>query len=164
VDYKALYEEANDRWLRGRADFDNYRKRVQREYAEIRFRTTLETVHEFLGLYDQLRLALLHVQSTADVSAIRHGLELIGAEFDRAFESLGIRRVEAIGKLFDPACHEAVAEAPSAEVPAGHVLQEWKAGFTLGDRLLRPATVTVSAGPSAAAATDPTAAGASRKP
>ena len=163
VDYKALYEEANDRWLRGRADFDNYRKRVQREYAEIRFRTTEETVREFLGVHDQLCLALAHAPSAPDAAAIRQGLELIYAEFGRVLEGLGVRRVEAVGKPFDPAFHEAISQAASAEAPAGQVVQEWKAGFVLGDRLLRPATVTVSAGPAAPAAPDNAGAAEPRK-
>lgn len=151
-DYRSLYEQANDRWLRTRADFDNYRKRMQREVVESRFQVTLQTVAVFLRLHDQLRLALEHAQAAADASAIRQGLELTSAEFDRILSALGVTRIAALGALFDPAVHEAIAQEPSATVPAGTVLREWKAGFVLGDRLLRPATVTVSSGPTAAAA------------
>jgi len=153
-DYRALYEQANDRWLRTRADFDNYRKRVQREIAESRFQVILQTVAEFLRLHDQLGLALDHAQSGADASAICQGLELTRTEFDRILAALGVTRIAAAGALFDPAVHEAIAQEPSAALPAGTVLREWKSGFMLGGRLLRPATVTVSSAPVTAAGAD----------
>jgi molecular chaperone GrpE len=146
-DYRALYEQANDRWLRTRADFDNYRKRMQREAVENRFQVTTQTVAEFLRLHDQLSLALEHAGSAVDAAVIRQGLELTRAEFDRILGALGVTRIAVAGAPFDPAVHEAIAEEPSAVVPAGAVLREWKTGFMLGGRLLRPATVTVSSGP-----------------
>jgi len=150
-DYRALYEQANDRWLRTRADFDNYRKRMQRELAESRFQVIMQTVAEFLCLHDQLKLAIAHARSAADASAICQGLELTSAEFDRILAALGVTRIAAAGALFDPAVHEAIAQEPSA-APAGTVLRELKTGFALGGRLLRPATVTVSGGPAVATA------------
>ncbi len=149
-DYRALYEQANDRCLRVRADFDNYRKRMQREAAESRFQATLQVVTEFLRLHDQLSLALDHALSAPDASTIRQGLELTRAEFERILAALGVSRLATAGVPFDPALHEAIAQEPSAVVPAGTVLREWKGGFLLGDRLLRPATVTVSSGAAAA--------------
>lgn len=146
-DYKAMYDQANDRWLRARAEFDNYRKRVQREVAETRTQTVLQTVHEFLGIHDQLGLALVHAQASTEAQAIRQGLEMIHTEFGRVLASLGVTRIEAAGKPFDPGIHEAVSQEPSAEVPAGTVVRELKAGFVLGDRLVRPASVAVSSGP-----------------
>ncbi len=157
-DYRALYEQANDRCLRTRADFDNYRKRMQREVVDSRFQATTQTVAEFLRLHDQLKLALEHAHAAADSSSIRQGLELIRAEFDRILGALGVTRMVTAGAAFDPAQHEAIAQESSALVPAGTVLREWKAGFTLGGRLLRPATVTVSSGPAEAAGTRPVAA------
>lgn len=146
-DYKAMYDQANDRWLRGRAEFDNYRKRVQREFAEIRTQTVLQTVHEFLGLHDQLGLALTHARGAAEAQGIVQGLELIHAEFGRVLANLGVSRIETRGVVFDPELHEAISHEPSAEVPAGTVVRELKAGFVLGDRLLRAAAVAVSSGP-----------------
>jgi molecular chaperone GrpE len=152
-DYRALYEEANDRWLRARADFDNYRKRMQREVVESRFQVTLQVVTEFLRLHDQLRLGLEHVRSSGGAAAVREGLELIQAEFERILSSLGVSPISAVGAVFDPAVHEAIAQEPSATAPAGTVVREWKSGFVLGDRLLRPATVSVSSGPPVVATT-----------
>lgn len=145
-DYRAMYEQANDRCLRTRADFDNYRKRMQREAVESRFQATLQVVTEFLRLHDQLSLALDHALTAPDASTIRQGLELTRAEFERILTALGVSRMLTAGVPFDPALHEAIAQEPSAVVPAGTVLREWKGGFLLGDRLLRPATVTVSSG------------------
>jgi molecular chaperone GrpE len=150
-DYRALYEQANDRWMRTRADFDNYRKRMQREVAESRFQVIMQTVAEFLRLHDQLSMALEHAQGAVDAPAIRQGLELTRAEFDRILAALGVTRIAAVAAPFDPALHEAISQEASAVVPAGTVLREWKAGFVLGGRLLRPATVSVSSGPAVAA-------------
>jgi molecular chaperone GrpE len=155
ADYRDLYEQANDRCLRARADLENYRKRVQREFGEIRYQTILQTASEFLGVYDHLSLALAHAQTAADASSLRQGLELINAEFERILTGLGVSRVETAGAPFDPACHEALAQEASEDVPAGIVLREWKAGFVLGGRLLRPAVVTVSSGPASAAVASP---------
>lgn len=154
-DYASLYEQANDRWLRARAELDNYRKRVQREFAELRTQAVLQTVAEFLTIYDQLEMALAHAASAAQADSLRRGIELTHAEFGRVLQRLGVTRIETTGKPFDPACEEAVAQEPSEEVPAGIVLREWKAGFLLGDRLLRPAVVLVSSGPPPSRAAGP---------
>jgi len=149
-DYKALYEQANDRWLRARAELDNYRRRVQRELGETHYQAVVQVTREFLGLHDHLSLAQAHAATAVDAAAMRQGLELISAEFAHVLATLGVARLETAGKPFDPALQEAIAQEPSADVPAGFVLREWKAGFTLGDRLLRPAVVVVSSGPAPA--------------
>jgi molecular chaperone GrpE len=78
---------------------------------------------------------------------LRQGMEMILAEFRRTFENLGVEEMAPVGQPFDPNLHEAIAQEPSEEIPEGHVLRQWKAGFHIGDRLLRPAAVVVSAGP-----------------
>ena len=74
-------------------------------------------------------------------------MDMILNEFSRTFESLGVERVNAEGRPFDPNEHEAMAQEPSDEIPEGHVLRQWKCGYRMGERLLRPATVVVSSGP-----------------
>lgn len=150
IDYKAQYEAANERWLRSRAEFDNYRKRVLREATETRSQAVRQTVNEFLGVHDQLSIALVHARAAGAADGFLQGLELIMAEFERVLSGLGVTRVPGVGQPFDPAVHEAISQEASAEVPSGAVLHEVKAGFVLGERLLRPATVVVSTGPAAA--------------
>lgn len=144
-DFPAICEELKDKLLRQQAEFDNYRKRTQREFAAIRTQTKAATVEEFLTVYDHFSMALTHANE--DCSALRQGMEMILAEFRRTFESLGVEEMATVGHPFDPNEHEAIAQEPSDEVPEGHVVRQWKSGFRIGDRLLRPAAVVVSAGP-----------------
>jgi molecular chaperone GrpE len=95
---------------------------------------------------------MAHVEDTPDVETMKQGMTMILAEFQRTFENLGISFVNAEGAEFNPAEHEAVAQEHSDEVPAGTVIRQWKCGYRLGDKLLRPATVVVSSGPDEQAA------------
>lgn len=142
--------DTQERLLRTRAEFDNYRKRIQREFADIRLQTKLATIHEFLTVFDHFQMALAHASDDTESSSLRQGMELIQAEFSRTLEGLGLTTLNTVGQPFDPILHEAIAQEGSTEIPEGHVLRQWKAGFQLGDRLVRPATVVVSAGPPAA--------------
>lgn len=153
-DPKKLLDEARDRILRSKAEFDNYRKRTQREFAEIREHVKLLTVQEFLTVLDHFRMAMDHAGQSEDVATLKQGMAMILAEFQRTFEHLGVSEVKSVGEPFDPTLHEAIAQEPSEDVPEGRVVREWKPGFVLGDKLIRPATVIVSAGPPAAEAED----------
>jgi molecular chaperone GrpE len=92
-------------------------------------------------------MAVIHAGQNADVDSLKQGMTMIFNEFEKALENAGVTRFSALGQLFDPNLHEAVSQEPSAEVPADSVSREWKCGYRIGDRLLRPATVVVSAGP-----------------
>ena len=72
---------------------------------------------------------------------------MIQQEFDKAFADLGVEKIDALNKEFDPKLHDAVAQEASDTVPAGIVLRQWNMGYRIGDRLLKPATVIVSSGP-----------------
>jgi molecular chaperone GrpE len=141
--------EANDRFLRLYADFDNYRKRMQKEMSEARNNARNATVETFLTVFDHFMMAMEHADHNPDFQVLYQGMKLISSEFERTLESLGIQRVDAIGEEFDPNVHDAVSQEASDEVPAGRVLRQWKCGFRVGDRLIRPASVIVSSGPSA---------------
>lgn len=143
----AQLEEFKDRYLRSRAELDNYRKRVAREFQVIRKTSTATVIEEFLRVFDHFEMAMAHADKTTDIETLKQGMDMILAEFQKAFENLGAELVETEGKEFDPHLHEAVAHEPSTDVPAGHILKQWKCGLRLEDRLLRPATVVVSSGP-----------------
>jgi molecular chaperone GrpE len=83
------------------------------------------------------------------MDAIRDGLKMILTEFGKAIEELGIEKIDAVGKEFDPNLHEAMANEPSDEVEEGVVIKQWTCGYRMGDRLLRPANVVVSSGSAA---------------
>ncbi|NLF94695.1 MAG: nucleotide exchange factor GrpE [Oligosphaeraceae bacterium] len=137
---------ANDRYLRARADFENYRKRMAREFTDVRENARQQTLAEFLGIYDFILLAIEHAETAIDMDAIRQGLRMIFAEFERTFDNLGVKRIETADQDFDPNLHEAISQEASADIPEGKIIRQWKPGFTLGNRLLRPASVVVSSG------------------
>jgi molecular chaperone GrpE len=136
---------AEDRRLRLTADFDNYRKRVHRDLQEARATATVEGLSAFLNVFDHFRLAM--AASEADPKVLRDGMAMILAEFEKAMVEAGIAIIDAVGQPFDPHCHEASAREPSTTVPENHVVRQWRCGYRLGDRLIRPAAVVVSAGP-----------------
>lgn len=139
--------EANDKFLRARAELENYRRRMQREHDQVRYTAKASAVEGFLGVFDHFQMAREHAAGDSDVEALRHGMDLIMAEFERALAAVGVERFDAVGEEFDPTRHEAMAQQPSDDVAAGYVLQQWKCGYRLGERLLQPATVVVSTGP-----------------
>lgn len=139
--------ELEDRYLRAKAELDNFRKRTQREYAEVRNATKAAVVEEFLNVFDHFQMAMAHADQSHDMDVLKQGMTMILGEFNRAFENLGVATLDAAGKAFDPLEHQAVAQEASTDVPEGCVIRQWKCGYRLGDRLLRPATVVVSSGP-----------------
>ncbi len=145
--YEALLQEANDKLLRAKAELDNYRKRTQREFADIRTTTKALTVQEFLTVLDHFQMALDHAEQDTDGASLKQGMDLIHSEFKRTLENLGVTAVKTLGEPFDPTLHEALAQEPSDTVPEGAIVREWKAGYRVGERLVRPAAVVVSSGP-----------------
>lgn len=144
--------DATDKYLRTRADFDNYRKRVQRDIQDIRAQEKSGVIQGFLGVLDHFQMAREHAEKSTDPAIIKQGLDMIHSEFRQVLSGLGIELVQAEGQPFDPRLHEAVSEEASATVPAGGVIRQWKAGYRLGETLLRPAVVVVSSGPQPAPA------------
>lgn len=140
-------QEATDRYLRAKAEMENVRKRGQRDLAEAREYTKSVTVGEFFSPFDHFQMAMAHVEENPDVETMKQGMKMILSEFKRGFENLGITLVDATGKEFNPAEHEAVAQEASDTVPEGQVLRQWKCGYRMGEKLLRPASVVVSSGP-----------------
>ena len=93
-------------------------------------------------------MAVAAADGTDDMNVIHEGLKMINAEFAKAMEDLGLEEINALGEMFDPNLHEAVAKEPS-EHDEGTVIKQWRCGYKMGERLLRPASVVVSSGPEA---------------
>ena len=146
-DLAAELAEAKEKLLRLHADFDNYRKRIAREYNDVREKAKVTVISDFLPVYDYFLLAVSHAEQNADFNALKQGMQMILTEFKRAFDNLGAEEINATGKPFDAKWHEAVSQEPDETSPEGHIIRQWKSGFRLGDTLLRPATVVVSSGP-----------------
>lgn len=151
AELEARIAELEDRNLRLRADFDNLRKRSARELVDVRSLAKANTIEEFLPTLDHFGMAMRMIEQSEDVAMIKQGMQMIHAEFERCFESLGVTKLHSTGKIFDPHQHDAMSAEPSDSVPDQHIIREWSPGYQLGERLLRPAKVVVSSGPAPAA-------------
>jgi molecular chaperone GrpE len=130
-----------DRLLRTAAEFDNYRKRMDRERRELTDYTAGEVMKELLPIVDNLERAL---QAAADDDPLRKGVELIHRQMLDMLRKRGVRPIEALGADFDPNFHQAVIHEVSAEHREGEVMEELQRGYVVGDRLLRPSMVKVA--------------------
>lgn len=142
--------EMQDKMLRQRAEFENVRRRMQREMTDARTFAKIAAIEEFLPAYDTFSLAMTSIDTATDMTVLKQGMSMIANGFRQALENLGIERISSVGKPFDPHTHEAVSTEASATVPENHVLREWKPAYKLGDKLLRAAVVVVSSGPAVA--------------
>ena len=131
----------SDAYLRLLAEYDNYRKRSQREkdslYADIK----ADTLTKFLPVYDNLVRALS--QHTED-EAYRKGIEMIMSQFCTTMEKLGVEKIESLGKTFDPALHNAVMHVEDGEKGENEIVEVFQEGFRLGDKVIRFAMVKVA--------------------
>lgn len=144
---KKTAQEHQERYVRLYADFENFRKRVSREKEEAARYGVEKILHELLPVLDGLEKALEHASDVADKAAIVSGVQMVLKQFSKALESVGVQSLEAIGKPFDPNLHEAVGHHESAAHEPNTVMQEYRRGYKLNDRLLRPALVTVAKPP-----------------
>jgi molecular chaperone GrpE len=135
-------DEHYDRLLRKTAEFDNYRKRVERERREQADRAVVSLLEDLLGVADDFELALN--APLTDPAAYRKGIELIHAKLHDVLRRQGVKPIVALGADFDPNLHEAVMHEPSSEHRENEVIGELRKGYTLNDRLLRPASVKVA--------------------
>jgi molecular chaperone GrpE len=135
-----------DRWLRERAELENFKKRLVREKAEALRFANEGLVRDLLPVIDNLHRAVEHGCASREVDPIIEGVELVLRAFTEALERHGVQVVEARGQRFDPSQHEAIGHVES-EQPPNTVVDEHQRGYTLHERLLRPALVTVGKGP-----------------
>ena len=144
---KQQLTEMNNRYLRTLAEYDNYRKRTARELTEARLNSKFNTVGEFLAVFDYFSMAMDHADAPgAGLEVIRQGMQMIFTQYKGLLDNLGVVAIDATGKVFDPAEHEAISQEASDEIPKGSVIRQWKCGYKAGERLIRPATVVVSSG------------------
>jgi molecular chaperone GrpE len=138
-------KETYDRLLRVSADFENYKKRSTREMEELRKYANQSLLKEMLSVVDNLELA---ITSSSDGKkgdkALIEGLNLTLNEILRVFEKFNVTPIEAQGKTFDPAYHEAVMRDETDDYPENTVISEFQKGYLIHDRLLRPAMVVVA--------------------
>lgn len=147
---RAERDDLHDRLLRTTADFDNYRKRIERERREVSEAATADLIRDLLPAVDDLERALANsatddVKGEADPgSSLRRGIELIHKYLLEVLRRRGVEPFDSVGQQFDPAWHEAISHEPGTNRPEGEVIGEVRRGYRLGQRLLRPSQVRVA--------------------
>jgi molecular chaperone GrpE len=144
--------ELKDRLLRTLADFENLRRRTEREVADARSYAITRFAGDMLGVADNMARALAAIPAEArdgadaTLKALVEGAELTEREMLRALEKHGVKKIDPKGERFDPNFHQAMFEIPDPSVPGGTVAQVVQVGYSIGDRVLRPAMVGVARG------------------
>jgi len=145
-----IIAELKDTVLRTRADFDNFRKRTQRDIADARAYGKISALEELLPIFDTFKMAMMAANmDNADLNTLLAGMNMIENQFTQSFGALGIDELNGVGEKFDPNLHDAVSEEFSEEVEAGTIISQHRCGYKMGERLIRAATVIVSKGPEA---------------
>lgn len=133
--------EYKDSWLRSQAEFQNYRKRLERD-SELNYLSMKgDIIKKVLPVLDDLERALQN-RSTDDPWA--NGIELVARKFQNILESEGVKKIEAVGTEFDPNFHEAISHEPANGAQSGHVIGVVQNGYMIGERVIRPALVRVA--------------------
>jgi molecular chaperone GrpE len=134
------------KYLYLQAEYQNYRKRVAKDVADARSYAYADALGPFMTVFDFLAMADSAAMTSDNIESIRQGLKMIIGEFNKAFDTLGVKPLETVGKPFDPTLHEAVGHETLETVPEGVIIRQWSNGFKMGEKLLRPARVVVSDG------------------
>jgi molecular chaperone GrpE len=141
--FEAEKRELLNTLVRRQADFDNYRKRIERERLEDRQRTLGAMIEHLLPVLDAFDMAL-KAREVFEAESYAKGFELIRKQLGDILAKQGLKRIEAVGQPFDPNFHHAIDRVHSADVPDGTVIAELLAGYLFHDKVLRPAMVRVS--------------------
>ncbi len=144
-------EEAQERYLRTYADFENYRKRMQRDLADFRRYANEQMASDLLSVADHLGLAVQHAADSGEANqGLLTGVQLVHKQFRDVLEKYGIKPFKAVGEPFDPALHDAVMQVETADAPPNTVVQVFQEGYRYHDKVLRHAKVGVSKQPAPA--------------
>ncbi|MBJ7353193.1 MAG: nucleotide exchange factor GrpE [Thermoleophilaceae bacterium] len=139
-------DEYKDLALRAKADFENYRKRADKRVAETRGVAIAGVIRELLPVVDNLDRAVEAAGTAADGDAFAEGVRLVHADLHSVLDRLGLTQQDPTGEQFDPNFHQAISQAPASEAqPAGTIIETVQKGFLLGEVVVRPASVVVSA-------------------
>ena len=141
---EAKVAEHLDGWQRAQAEFQNYKKRIERDNESLYASMKGDIIRKFLPVLDDLERALQTRPESMDGHAWINGIDLILRKLQSILEAEGVKRIEAEGAAFDPNFHEAISHEPSETVESGHIIAVVQNGYMLGDRVIRPALVRVA--------------------
>ncbi|HEY4717130.1 MAG TPA: nucleotide exchange factor GrpE [bacterium] len=137
--------QMKDKYLRALADLDNFKKRTEKEKAELFNYGLMKFINELLPVQDSLDRAISELEKKQPIhETILDGIRLVSKKFRSVLEKVGVREIDSINKEFNPAYHEALGEVKKDDIPPMTVVQEFEKGYLLKDRLLRPSKVLIS--------------------
>jgi molecular chaperone GrpE len=128
------------------ADFENYRKRTEKEMREIEENSSMSLVVRLLSVLDELDLAVKHAKDDAGRTELQEGVEMVRKNMYSALESAGLRKIDSVGKPFDPSKHEAVAKVQGSSPGSDVVVEELRTGYAFRGHVIRPSMVKVELG------------------
>ena len=137
----AELNETKDKLLRVMAEYDNFRKRSQKEKEQAYGDTKASTIAEFLPVYDNFIRAMS--TENADLDSFKKGIEMIFNQYGETFKKLGVESFGEKGETFDPNIHNAVMHGEDEELPENSISDVFSTGYKMGDRVIRPAIVKV---------------------
>ena len=141
---KKQAEENLEGWKRAKADYQNLKRQAEKERMEVGHMIQAATLMEFLPIYDNLKRSVRHVPREMKENEWVKGMTHIQKQFEDLLKKMGLEPIETIGKHFDPNLHHAVSKMAQLGVPAGQIIDEVRAGFKSGERILQPADVVVA--------------------
>ncbi|MCA2981992.1 MAG: nucleotide exchange factor GrpE [Myxococcaceae bacterium] len=137
-------KDEHEKMLRAVADLENYKKRAAKEKEEVQKFGIEKLLKDFLPVVDNFDRALEHANASGDLESLKKGVEMVRKLFEDTLGKHGVRSFTSKGEVFDPNKHEAMSATETNEVPPNHVVNEVLRGFTLNERLVRPALVVIS--------------------
>jgi molecular chaperone GrpE len=147
TDMQAELDRFRDLAMRTQADFENYKKRCQREKDDAIKYANTSLLDKLVPIIDNFELGLAAAKGQGEQSPIYSGMNLVLKQLNDFLIDNGLQPIDAVGQKFDPNLHEAIAHEPSDDVPDHVVIRQTRRGYKFKDRLLRPAAVVVSSGP-----------------
>lgn len=148
--FRKELDETKEKYLRLYAEFENYRRKVQKDKEELAKYANESLIYELLPVIDNLEMAMKHAMegSSGEVQSLIKGVENTLREFNRTIEKFGVSAIEALGKPFDPAYHHAMSQVEKEDMDCNMVADEFRKGYMYKEKVLRPSMVAVSKKPS----------------
>jgi len=149
AEYDALKAKADerdgfyDKYIRAHAEFENVKKRIEKEKADFAKYATESLICDFLPIVDNLEIAEKHIKEAKDFKAVQEGIDMIQVQIQHFLKDIGLERVKTVNEKFDPHFHEAIETEESSDKEEGLIVGELKPGYRLNGRLIRPASVRI---------------------
>ena len=143
-DLRQKVDEFSDGWQRERAEFANYRKRIDRDREMERQNSKIDVIKKYLAVNDDFERAMKNIPQESVQAAWLEGLQLINQKLKTLLEGEGIAPIPAENKAFDPVMHEAISHEENPDFESGKIIEVVQKGYTIGDRVIRPALVRVA--------------------